>query len=237
MKIALRLVARRSEGENVTSFLFEPSQLLTHQAGQHLRLTIDHPNPDSRGTSRYFTISSAPSEPHLMITTRLIEQGSTFKRTLASLERGAVVEAVGPSGRFTYPPDHPPALFIAGGIGITPFRSILTELAARQEDLDVVLLYGNRTTNLPFRAHLDDLATTRRGLNVLYSVTQPGTDWRGHVGRIDRTTIERAVPDLGRRITYVAGPRPMVEAIVGALSELGTDLGSIKQEVFPGYES
>jgi glycine betaine catabolism B len=237
MKVSLRLIARRGEGENVTSFLFQPSQPLLHEAGQHVRLTIGHPDPDSRGTSRYFTISSAPSEPHVMITTRLSEQGSTFKHTLASLDRGAAVEAVGPAGRFIYPPDHPPALFIAGGIGITPFRSILVDMAARQEDPDVILLYGNRTADIPFRAHLDDLVDTRPGLSVLYTITHPSASWRGQVGRIDQSFIERAVPDLVRRIVYVSGPRPMVEAIVGVLSDLGTDLGQIKQEVFPGYES
>jgi ferredoxin-NADP reductase len=237
MKVSLQLIARRAEGENVISCLFQSDPPLWYQAGQHVRLTIDHADPDTRGTSRFFTISSSSSEPQVMITTRLSEQGSTFKRALSSLASGSVVEAVGPFGRFVYPPDHPPALFIAGGIGITPFRSILVDLATRLEDPDVVLLYANRTADIPFRAHLDDLAATRPGLNVHYTVTRPSSGWHGQLGRIDRAFIESTVPDLGRRIAYVSGPRPMVEAIVSALTELGADLTRIKQEVFPGYES
>jgi ferredoxin-NADP reductase len=237
MKVSLQLVARRSEGENATSFLFEPDQPFVHEAGQYLRLTIDHDDPDSRGKSRYFTISSAPAEPRVMITTRLSERGSSFKRALASLGIGSVVEATGPHGRFVYPPEHPPALFIAGGIGITPFRSMLVDLDARQKDPDVVLLYGNRTSDVPFKSHLDDLATSRPALKVHYTLTQPSASWRGLVGRIDRALIERTVPDFDRRLVYVAGPRPMVEAIAGALGELGADHSRIKQEIFPGYES
>jgi len=237
MKVSLGLVERRDEADDVTSFLFEADQHFGQQAGQHVRLTVPHDDVDSRGISRYFTISSVPAEPNLMITTRLSERGSSFKRALSSLPIGATVEAVGPGGRFVYPPEQPPALFIAGGIGITPIRAILVDAAERFDGLDAVVLYANRSVEFPFRACLDELTAARSQVKVIYTVTRPPVAWRGHVGRIDRAFIDHAVTDLARRVVYVSGPQPMVEATVGALVKLGVEVDRIKQEIFPGYES
>lgn len=237
MKVHLRLVGRRSEGEDVESFLFQPDGPFPYQAGQHLRLTIPHVEPDARGSSRYFTIASAPSEPALMVTTRLVAEPSSFKRALARLPVGALVEASGPGGGFVYPSDCPPALFVAGGIGITPFRSMLIDLFTRDLTPDIVLLYSNRTAIFPFRTLLQDLARARASLRLVPSVTRPTPDWDGPVGRIDDELIKRAVPDLRRRLAFVAGPRPMVEAASDAMLRLGADPSGIKLEIFPGYES
>lgn len=237
MKAQLRLVERRSEGEDVVSFLFQPDGSFPYQAGQYLRLTIPHPDPDTRGSSRYFTLSSAPSEPALTITTRLVAAPSSFKRALDGLPVGSLVEASGPGGRFTYPSDDPPALFVAGGIGITPFRSVLVDLNARSCAADIVFLYSSRTANFPFRSLLWDLARLRPSFRVVPTVTRPSPDWDGRVGRVDDALIQHAVPDLHRRLAFVAGPRPLVEAISETLLRLGIDPTRIKVEIFPGYES
>jgi ferredoxin-NADP reductase len=111
---------------------FEPESPLVYQAGQYLRYTLRHADPDDRGVSRSFTIASSPQEPLLRLTTRLSTPPSTFKRALAQLEPGAILEASGPFGRFVHSQTDTPAVFIAGGIGITPFRSILGDLASRK---------------------------------------------------------------------------------------------------------
>src|SRR4051794_32393496 len=155
----LTLTARHHEGEGCESFQFRTERPLTFEAGQYLRYTLDHPEPDNRGVNRFFTIASAPSEGFVLLTTRLSTPGSSFKRALSRLEVGAIIEASGPYGRFTYTDRETPAVFVAGGIGITPFRSILMDLLSRPSDADITLLYANRTPEIPFRRLFDDLAS------------------------------------------------------------------------------
>lgn len=220
----------------MATFRFRPLEPFAYRAGQHLRLTVPHVAPDERGITRYFTIASAPAEPFVAVTTRLSEPTSSFKRALVTLPLGSAVEASGPGGRFIYPDDGPPAVFIAGGIGITPFRSILVDLAQRSAAADVVLLYANRGPDLPFGEELDELACLRPDLRLVMTLTRPTPRWSGEVGRIDASFIARHVPDLERRLAFVAGPRPMVESTVDALEALGMEPARVHQELFPGYE-
>ncbi len=129
MATALRFVRRQHKAENATTFYFEPETPLAYQAGQYLNYTPPHPNPDNRGVTRSFTLSSFPEEPLLSLTTRLSTPRST---ALAGLEPDAVLEANGPFGSFVCRQTDLPLAFIAGGIGVTPFRSILGNLAARR---------------------------------------------------------------------------------------------------------
>src|SRR4051812_26149858 len=155
----LNLAEIRRESSDVTSFLFEPEGELEWQAGQYLRYTVPHPDEDDRGVSRYFTVSSAPHERLVRLTTRLAaEKGSTVKRALAELEPGATVEAEAPAGSFTIEEPDGRYLLIAGGIGITPFRAILADLAHRRRALEGRLLYANRNDEIVFRDELDGLA-------------------------------------------------------------------------------
>jgi ferredoxin-NADP reductase len=170
-----------------------------------------------------------------MLTTRLSRPGSTFKQALAGLEPGAAVAASGPLGRFVYTPSETPAVFIAGGIGITPFRSMLVELAAQRLDAEITLLYANRTPDIAFSRLFDELAATLPRLKVVYIISHPTADWRGPVGRIDADFIGRRVPDAPAAQFFASGPQPMVEAMGRALAELGVPRERIKQERFPGY--
>jgi ferredoxin-NADP reductase len=235
MDLTLRLLDQRHEAENVTSFRFEPEPPVSYQAGQYLRYTLPHSAPDSRGTSRYFTMASAPSEPFIMLATRLSSPGSTFKQALVQLERGAVVAASGPLGRFTYTEYNTPAVFIAGGIGVTPFRSMVVELAGQQRNARVTLLYANRTPDIAFRGLLDESAQACPELKIVYVVSHPTADWSGPVGHIDAAFIDQHVPDVLQSLCYVSGPQPMVEAVGQALAQCGVPREQIKQEVFPGY--
>ena len=235
MDLTLRLIDQRHEAENVTSFRFEPEAPVSYQAGQYLRYALAHPQPDSRGTARYFTIASAPSEPYIMLATRLSSPGSTFKQALARLEPGARVTASGPLGRFVYTQYDAPAVFIAGGIGITPFRSMLVELAAQQRTAEVTLLYANRTPDIAFRSLFDELEQAQPKLKVGYIVSHPTADWSGPVGHIEAEFISQQVPHVTRSLCYAAGPQPMVEAMGQALAHLGVPREQIKQEIFPGY--
>ncbi len=131
MSMPLRFVRSQQESQGTHSFLFETSEALNFQAGQYLQLTLPHGDVDDRGDTRWFTISSAPHERLLRITTRIARPSSSFKHALTGLAPGALAQAEGPAGDFTYRDEARPAVFIAGGIGITPFRSILADQAAR----------------------------------------------------------------------------------------------------------
>ena len=233
----LKLIARHQEDETCESFQFQPEGPLTFEAGQYLRYTLDHPAPDNRGVSRFFTVASAPSEPFVMLTTRFSTPGSTFKRALRRLEVGAVVEAAGPYGRFTYAEREMPAVFVAGGIGITPFRSILLDLASRPYGADITVLYGNRTPEIPFRHLFDDLTSKQPRLRIVYVISEPNPEWHGPVGRIDEAFIREHVSLASMPAFYVSGPKAMVEAIEGALHTVGVADEKIKKDYFPGYDS
>jgi ferredoxin-NADP reductase len=174
-----------------------------------------------------------------MLTTRLLWHGqaSSFKQALARLEPGKVINASGPSGRFVYSLDEPRVVFIAGGIGITPFRSMLVELATLPVAAEITLLYANRTPDIAFKPLLDALAHTHPRLNVVYIVNDPTVDWRGAVGRIDAAFIAQHVSDATHPLYYVSGPQLMVKAMGQALAELGVQRNRIKRESFPGYDA
>jgi ferredoxin-NADP reductase len=234
----LTLTARHLEGERYESFIFLPEHPLVFKAGQYLHYTLDHPEPDNRGISRYFTISAAPSEHVVMLTTRFSTPGSSFKRALKKLDVGAVLEATGPAGQFVFAPRREgPAVFIAGGIGITPFRSILLDLASRHDTPDITLLYANSTPSIPFRDLFDGLAAKSSSLTVEYTVSQPDPSWQGPVGRIDERFIREHAPLSREPVFYIAGPKPMVDATAAALRTIGVAADRIVQDFFPGYDS
>ena len=236
MTITLRLADKQHEAENVTSFLFEPQAPISYQAGQYLRYTLPHPSADNRGITRTFTIASFPAESTVRIATRLSTPSSSFKQALAALEPGALLEASGPSGRFVYSETDTLAVFIAGGIGITPFRSILGDLATRRVRAQVTLLYSNRTPDIPFRAFLDGLVNDWPELRIVYTVTQPNEDWHGPTGRIDGAFIKRCAENLTQPVFFVSGPTGLVEAMRATLADIGVDAARVKHEAFPGYD-
>jgi ferredoxin-NADP reductase len=233
--LALRLVRKQHEAENATSFYFQPDPLFAFQAGQYLRYTLPHSSADDRGVTRSFTIASSPTESLVGLTTRLSTPSSTFKQALARLELGAVIAASGPFGRFVYSQSDTSVVLIAGGIGITPFRSILGDLASRNVRASVTLLYSNRTPDIPFRAVFDRLGPGWPELHIVYTVTRPSPDWHGLTGRIDGRFICQHVSDLSRPLFYVSGPTPLVDALRAVLAELDIDRARVKHEAFPGY--
>ncbi len=236
MTIPLRFVHQQHEAENATSYLFQPESPLSFRAGQYLRYTLPHAAPDTRGISRSFSIASSPDEPFLRLTTRLSAPPSTFKAALARLQPGAIVDASGPLGNFVYSESDVPVVFIAGGIGITPMRSILGDLASRKVRIRSTLLYSSATQDIPFRTWLDALTADWPELQVIYTVTRPGAEWEGPTGRIDAAFVKHHVPNLARSFFLVSGPTPLVDSMRATLADIGVDPGRVKYEAFPGYD-
>lgn len=146
-----KLISIKPETEDITSFTFEPEKPLKWEAGQFLRYVLPHKDMDDRHDDRFFTISAAPFQGNPQITTRFVAQSSTFKRTLKKLPIGGEIQIDEPEGTFTVTDPTRSYIFVAGGLGITPFRSILAEADHYGQKLKVRLLYGNHDKEVLFR--------------------------------------------------------------------------------------
>lgn len=223
----LRLIEKFAETTDTVSFIFEPLETLSWQAGQYLRYKIDDPHPDERGNTRYFTIASAPFEKLVRLTTRFAkEKGSRFKENLKNLAVGAEIEAEGPRGSFIVSEPQESFAFIAGGIGITPFRAILLDLDQRRLSVNVDLFYSNRSPEIVFQKELEALAGKFSGLKIHYFV-EPN--------RLTAEAIQGLLADLARPYFYISGPEPMVRAFEQALAPVGVPPVKIRRDYFPGY--
>jgi ferredoxin-NADP reductase len=193
---------------------------------------------DPWGAVRTFSLSSSPTElGRLAVTCRISD--TPFKQALSRLQPGRTAEVYGPLGAFLFDGSRP-SVFIAGGIGITPFRGMLRYAADTQVTSERRLLYSARTPEeLVFRSELDELARTTPPLRVAYSVTRPGessTRWEGHEGRIDESMIRESLRGLDRPKVYVAGLPEMVSEVVGVLQgRLGVPEDDVDYEVFRGF--
>ena len=163
----LKLVSKKSEVPGVCSFIFEPSEPIEWQPGQYMHYLLPQAHPDERGIERWFTISAAPFEQHIMITTRFDgEKVSSFKQTLENMEIGTELESDGPKGSFILQESSGPHVLIAGGIGITPYRSMLAQLAHDGQDKNIVLMYANRDEHFVFGVELEMIAQKMAGLKI-----------------------------------------------------------------------
>ncbi len=218
---------RRKETGDAFSFIFKPEEPVAWQAGQYALYKIPHENPDSRGEIRIFTISSPPFQKKLMLTTHyLFEESSSFKKALFAKKMGDEVELVKIDGKFTINNDAQKLVFIAGGIGITPFHSILLELEKKKASKDIILIYSNKDEeHIVFRDTLNNLVKDYKKLNIKYIFSPQ---------RADENLIKEIVPDIKERIFYISGPLRLVKAVEDTLYQLKVDKENIKKDYFPG---
>jgi ferredoxin-NADP reductase/Na+-translocating ferredoxin:NAD+ oxidoreductase RnfD subunit len=218
-------------------FVFQPDRKPVFRAGQYLDWTLGVRDPDARGNRRAFTIASAPSDDEVHLGVKFYQGPSAFKRSLLNMKPGDAIYGSQIAGDFTLPKDRNEKLaFIAGGIGITPFRSMLQEMINRRDDRSVVLLYGNNTVKEIAYADVFDRAERELGIKTVYAVASDAAlDTNMHHGFIDADLIEREVPDFRERTFYISGPRAMVVTFQGVLKELGIRRSRIKVDYFPGF--
>ncbi len=220
----LTLVHKAHLVDNIWAFRFEPAEPLNWIPGQYIRVELAHDHPDAEGTRRWFTVSSAPYEGLIQITTRVTQ--STFKQALAALPVGGHLPLIEPpEGDFTWPETSRPRIFVAGGIGVTPYHSILKQRQHDHQPLDVTLIYGGRTADLPFRAEFDQWAAADPLLKVQYVVGQPLT----------AGGLLQLAPQLKEALVYLSGPEPMIEALGDQLKAAGLPESQLKQDFFPNY--
>jgi ferredoxin-NADP reductase len=207
----------------------------TFKAGQAVYVTLPAlKEVDGKGFVRTFSIASAPDDPDLVIATRLTD--SALKRSLASLPIGSDIEIEGPYGDLTLHDDAArPAAFLAGGIGITPFRSMIRDAAKSGRARDLTLFYSNRSAeDAAFLSELEKTAGENPGFKLVSTMTD-APDWQGERGFITREMIERHVGDIARPVFYLAGPPAMVAAMETLLKSAGVKAESIHAEEFAGY--
>lgn len=222
--MTLKLAEKVHLVDNVWAFRFHPSSPLRWVAGQFIQVDLPHSHPDDEGTSRWFTISSAPYEKIVQITTRVTD--TTFKQALAAMPIGGELRLLEmPDGDFVWEETTKPVLFIAGGIGITPFYSIIKQRVHDRLPLSVSLVYSGRTDQLPFKDEFAAWAAVDPRFRVEYVIGE----------RLTAEGLVRAYPNLTEMLVYVSGPEPMVESLGDQLKAAGLPEAQLKQDFFPHY--
>jgi ferredoxin-NADP reductase len=223
-RIELKFVRKITEVAGIDSFVFSSKQGLKYRAGQYMEWTVHDNKPDLRGNRRYLTISSSPTEPDLMFTLRIPEKMSKFKQDIESLKKGDTVLASQLAGEFVLPKSEKQKLaFLAGGVGITPFRSMVKYATDFGQKRDINLLYSaNTQEEFAFKDIFNEAKSY--GINTVYTTE-----------RINAENIAELVPDYKERIFYVSGPYGFVQAMENNLLRLGLPLKQIKIDYFPGY--
>ena len=233
------LLTREMVAERTMSFRFAKPSDWSYRAGQFVDITLlDPPETDAEGNTRGFSISSAPSENVIMITTRL--RDTAFKRVLQRMPLGSLVKVEGPFGDLRLHHADRPAVLLAGGIGITPFRSILIErIGAGGLPYRVVLFHANRRPeDAAFADEFRSLERTDPNLTFVPTMTAMAGSmqtWAGERGHIDIAMLRRHLDGVVDPIFYVAGPPSMVQALRTALVTSGVDEDNIRTEEFTGY--
>ena len=226
----------RAEASNIRTFYFKPERPVHYTAGQYTELHLPHKNPDNRGTKRWFTLSSSPGDEFLTITTKYAGDGksSSFKKTLFGLKPGTTVDMADPMGDFVLPKlIQTPLVFVAGGIGITPFHSILEWLNDTLEERPIRLIYGVRTEDeIIFQETFDKI-----GIEPTIVVDEPSDPWGGERGRITAELILGLEKPSEDTLIYVSGPEPMVQGLARDLHTAGVAKSQIVSDEFPNYDT
>lgn len=235
----LALKRREELAEGTTAFHFEKPAAFTFKAGQSVNLELIDPPAEANSARRTFSLVSAPFENELVVATRM-RDGSAYKRALKTLPLDSRVKLKGPLGVMTLHEDRArPAVFIAGGIGITPFISMLRQAALDRLEHRLLLLYSNRRPeDAAFLAELQELE--RRNPRFSLHATMTDMDksarlWHGERGMIDEEKVKRLVGDAVAPVYYLAGPPVMVDAMIGVLRRAGVPDEDVNSEEFYGY--
>ncbi len=224
-KIILKLSEKFATGRDLMDFVFARPQNFSFTPGQYMEWTLAHQKVDSRGNRRFFTIAASPTEDTIRLGVRFSQNGSSFKRALLDLSNSQTTAAGQLSGDFVLPGDSSKKLvFIAGGIGITPFRSMIKYIIDKNEKRDIVLFYANKTADEIVYKEIFDEAEKKFGLKTIYVLEH-----------LNSETIKQEVPDFSDRAFYLSGPHAMVDAYKLVLKEMKVPSSQIITDYFPGY--
>ena len=216
----IKFIKTKVEAGNAKSYFFEvPDASFNWVPGQYTSLAFIE-NDESHDNKHWFTIASHPESNQIQITTR--HTGSLFKNKLDSLKTDDKVTMTTPEGDFIWKESDKPIVLIAGGIGITPYHSMLSY----KSDTNAHLIYVNRDKNYVFKEELEAINSNNPNLKISYLT-----------GVVDRQLIESLEPNLYSSLVYLSGPEPMVESVGTELIQNGLSEENLVRDWFPGYDN
>lgn len=235
-KLELKLIKKEQIAEDTYNFYFQKDGRFKFVPGQYLKLSLTIEGADDRGTSRYFTISSSPTDKELIITTRIIE--SSFKRKLNDLNAGDVIKAFGPIGYFNIDLNNgKKKVFLSGGMGITPFRSILRYVDNKRIKVSAILIaFFSIEKNSVFLNELKDISDRNSGIEIKPIFTKEDKKY----SMIDKSAgfrdlIKNNVHNWNLSEFYIVGPENFEFEIKNVVLRMGIKEDNIFTENFPGY--
>ncbi len=235
----IKLTNKREIAAGTMAFYFEKPVGFTYKAGQFADFTLINPTEtDAEGNIRGFSLASAPCEDFLMFATRM--RDTAFKRVLKTMELGMELTLDGPHGSFTLHNNTGiPAVFLTGGIGVTPVRSIVLQAAHDKLPHKIFLFDSN---NKPEdAAFLDELSGAQKKnsnctfIGTMTQMEKSSRAWHGETGFITHAMLLKSIGDLTLPVYYVAGPPAMVHAMREILNKAGVNDDNIRTEEFSGY--
>lgn len=230
----LNLLRVEDEARGSKSFFWEPEKPVDYLPGQYFYFTLPVLKyPDPRGATRHFTLSSSPTEGTILRNTTRIRQESGFKKSMSELPVGSIIEGQGPEGTFVFDGKEPgPHVFIAGGIGITPFRSMVKYSFDKKLEIPIGLVYTNSDDNFIFGQELEAID---KGSQIIRMTFHDSSK----LGHLEEAAIRKYVGSWGFEIEkctfWLCGPPKMIDAMEKAMGDLNISYGKVKTEKFTGY--
>lgn len=235
--VNIKLVKKEPVAEGTFSFYFSKPSAFSFKPGQYVEMVLDEmPYQDEKGNRRYFSIASAPHEDYLMFAMRMRE--SAFKKSLRELSLGKEVRISLPLGSFTLHDDvKKPAIFLAGGIGVTPFRSMIHDVIKRSLPYPVYFFYANRDiSSAAFFNDLEIMKKKHQNFHFIPVFSQESNANSKHErGRININLIKKYTGDIDNAIFYISGTPGMVSGLSKHLEENNVLSQNIKTDAFSGY--
>ena len=238
VKILPLLTKKVRVSPDSVDFIFDPERKFAYKPGQYMEWTIPHTNTDSRGNRRYFTLASSPTETNIRIGVKFYSNGSSFKKAMLTIDNRSQVVASNLGGDFVLPKDSSKKIaFIAGGIGITPYRGMIKYLSDTKTPQPVTLLYSATSAEDFVYTDVFEEAKQTLGIKTVYTITGANVpaEWRGRTGMVSAEMIQSEIPDYNERLFYISGSQTMVTSVKETLQSLGVTNNHIKGDFFPGY--
>ncbi len=235
-RLELVLYKKEKLSQNTAYFMFKANKRIKYISGQYMEWMLPHKHTDDRGNRRFFSIASSPTENNVALLARFYEESSSYKKSLYNLEPGEKIIVSELSGDFILSlKDKNPIVFIAGGVGIAPFRSMIRYIIDKRLNVDITILYSNkRYDDILFKDLFKE--AKNYGVKTIYIITDDiPSNWNGETGYITNNMIKSEVPNYLISNFYISGPQLMVDNMNHLLLDMGVKRKNIKEDFFPGY--
>lgn len=242
--VKLKLIDKKQVAKDTKEFYFEPEKEVNWLPGQYFYFTIPESEmkyKDPRGNTHHFTLCVSPTEgKNIALATRMRTE-SNYKKSLNEVEIGQHLEGQGPEGTFILDENEKGEhVLIAGGIGITPFRSMIKyNVDKNLTDIKLKLIYANSTPEeISFREEIETWGRENENIEVYMTCSHPENSkqkWTGLTGRIDEKMIKNVAGDLSKPTFWLCGPPAMTEAMEKVMGGLKITSDRLRVEKFTGY--